>query len=114
MIIELQNKSDFESTISSGNVVVDFNAVWCPPCRMMGEIIHQIEEDYPSITFLKVDVDKFPALANQYKISSIPNMIFYKDGNRIDVNEDGDEIESLLGARPQDAFEQILKDTFGI
>lgn len=114
MIQTLEKEEDFEKVVSKGNSVVDFFATWCGPCRMMGQVMHNIEGEYPSVTFLKVDVDKFPAIAAKFNVSSIPNMFFFKDGKKTSVKVDGEEQGDLLGARPQEDFETILKDSFSL
>lgn len=114
MIKILKNSEDFEKEIKEGNVVVDFNATWCGPCRMMGQIMDEIEADYPTVKFLKVDVDNFGEIAAKYNISSIPDMYFFKDGIKVDVLIDGEKENDLLGSRPEEDFRQILKDTFSL
>lgn len=114
MIKELVNDADFDAAVASGNVLVDFNATWCGPCRMMGQIFKAIEGDYPEVTFLSVDVDKHPELAKKFNVHSIPAMFFYKDGKKVQVVlEEGNE-DFLLGSRPEDEFTEILDKTFSL
>ncbi len=68
---------DFKSLVSEGVVLVDFYADWCAPCKMLGTIIEELDTD---IKILKVNVDEYSDLANEFKIMSIPHLMFYKDG----------------------------------
>ena len=80
MIKYLEN--DFEKEIKTGTIFVDFYANWCGPCRMMGEILKDINE----IDILKFDVDMFPQIAQQYGVISIPTLCLFKNGQIIKQN----------------------------
>lgn len=115
MIKKLEKLEDFVSTIKTEKkVLVDFNATWCGPCRMMARVIEDVEEDYPDITFLKVDTDQFPQIAQQFGVMSIPTLIPFIDSKRSFVVEEGEKKDVLLGARDEDTFRNILDDTFNI
>jgi len=66
-------------------VVVDFWAVWCGPCRMVGPIINELSEDYKGEALMtKLDVDNNPSVAQQFSIRNIPTLLFFKNGKVVD------------------------------
>ena len=71
----------FESTVSKeGITLVDFWAEWCGPCKMFGPIFEKASEDYPDITFGKVDTEAEQQLSGMAGISSIPTLMIFRDG----------------------------------
>ncbi len=61
-------------------VLVDFWATWCGPCKMIAPILEEIEKENPGLKICKVNVDEEPVLAAAFSISSIPTLIFFRDG----------------------------------
>ena len=61
-------------------VLLDFWASWCGPCRMLSPVIEELAAEEPAIKFCKVNVDDEPGLAAQFGVSSIPTLIFSKNG----------------------------------
>lgn len=67
------------------NLVVDFWAPWCGPCKMVSPIIDQLAREFSGkIVFGKVNVDENPTVANIFGIQSIPTLIIFKNGNAVD------------------------------
>lgn len=64
-------------------VLVDFWADWCGPCKMLGPIIDQIADEHPEVKVCKVNVDKEPSLAIDYKVVNIPNLLVFKNGEKV-------------------------------
>jgi thioredoxin 1 len=66
-------------------VIVDFWATWCGPCRMLTPILDEVEEEMPDeIQVVKVNVDDADEIAAQYRIMSIPTLLFFKNGELVD------------------------------
>lgn len=66
-------------------VLVDFWAVWCGPCSMLAPTVAEIAQEYAGrIKVGKVNVDEQQRLAMQYGISSIPTLLFFKNGQLVD------------------------------
>ena len=61
-------------------VLLDFWALWCGPCRMVGPILDEIAEEREDIKVCKVNVDEEPELANKYDVMTIPTLMVIKDG----------------------------------
>lgn len=79
-IIEL-SKSDFESVITGGTVLVDFFATWCNPCKMFGKILEQAAKECgENVVIAKVDIDKDPELAVQFGVNTVPHVVVFKEG----------------------------------
>lgn len=97
-----------------GNCVLVFGAPWCPQCRAMDNILPQVENLLPNVTFIHVNADDFLYLVAEYAIDSLPTCVLLKDGERISVLEEGESFDQLVGPRPDDELEHILKASFTI
>ncbi len=82
--MELHGES-FDEFINKDNIIVDFYAKWCGPCRMLSPIIEEVSKE-ENIELLKVDVDEHPDIAKRYGIMSIPTIILFKNGNEVKKN----------------------------
>lgn len=87
-MLQSVHEAEFEEKIltSSQVVLVDFFATWCGPCRMLAPILDEISAEFSDVTFLKVDVDENPALANTYEIRNLPTLLVFKDGKVVARN----------------------------
>lgn len=82
MVVEI-NSNNFESEVVSheGITVVDFFADWCGPCRKMGPILEEVEQELsPKIKFAKINTDNNIEMAKKYQVSGLPTLMIFKDG----------------------------------
>ena len=80
-------------------VMVDFWAAWCGPCKMLSPIVDQIAEEHPEIKVCKVNIDEEPSLAIDYKVMSIPTLLVFKNGEKVNMSigvQAKSDIEAML------------------
>ena len=81
-------------------VMIDFWATWCGPCRILSPTVDEIADEYADrITVAKCNVDDADEIAMQFRIMSIPTLIFIKDGQVVDKRVgvvSKDEIVSII------------------
>lgn len=82
MIDKLTDET-FTSAIASGDVVVDFWAAWCGPCKMMEPVLVDVSEKLSNVKFYKVNIDDYPKLATANNIMSIPTLLVFRDGKQV-------------------------------
>ena len=81
-------------------VLVDFNADWCGPCKMLAPVIDELAEEHPEIKVVSVNIDDEEDLADEYDVFSIPCLVVFKDGEEADRSVGGrskDEILEMIG-----------------
>jgi thioredoxin 1 len=81
--MEMVNDSTFNDEVlqAEGLVVVDFGATWCGPCKKIEPILDEMTGEYEGrVKIRKVDVGVSPSIAQQYKVLSVPRVLFFKNG----------------------------------
>lgn len=87
---------------NKGLVLVDFFAEWCGPCRVMGPIIEELAgefKDKPWLKIGKLNIDENTAIAEKYGVMSIPTLILFKDGKKV---------EQLIGLQNKDLLINLI------
>lgn len=80
--------SNFSNTLQSAGVpmMVDFWAPWCGPCRLIAPIVDELAGEFTGrIQVGKVNIDENPGVASQFNIRAIPTVLFFKNGEVVDV-----------------------------
>ena len=91
-----------EVTKSEKLVIVDFLATWCVPCQMMSEVLRDTEKEYEDvIEVFKVDIDENQETAIRYDVTSMPTLVFFKDG---------EEVERKIGYIEKEELVSIIED----
>lgn len=82
MALSHLTSADFDQAVNAGDdvVVVDFFATWCGPCKMLGQVLEQLDEEREDVKIVKVDIDENPSLRKEWEISTVPSVFFIKDG----------------------------------
>ena len=94
------NSQEFDNTIESGVVVVDFFATWCGPCKMLSPVIDELSGELENVNFVKVDIDQSMDLALKFKIVSVPTLKVFKNG---------EEVDTLMGFMPKEVLKSKVE-----
>ena len=97
MVVEINTESfDKEVINNSGITVVDFFADWCGPCRKMGPILEEVENELNSkVKFAKINTDNNLDMAKKYQVSGLPTIMIFKSG---------EPVERLVGLMPKNSI----------
>ena len=101
-IVEV-TKENFDSEVLKSDipVLVDFNAEWCGPCRMLRPILDELSLERSDYKIVSINIDDEDELAEEYGVFSIPCLVAFKDGK---------EVNRSIGLKPKDAIEEMMEE----
>lgn len=90
---------DLNELVNEGLVLVDFFATWCGPCKMILPQLESLAKERQDVKFVKIDVDKHRELTVSKKVTGVPTLILFKDGQ---------EVERRSGFAPKQEIEKWI------
>lgn len=91
--------SNFEEITKEGVTIIDYFAEWCGPCKMLTPVLQKVAEELKGqVKFGKLDIDKNHMTAQNHKVTSVPTLILFKDGQ---------EVNRLIGLQKEDAVKEF-------
>ena len=101
MIHHIENNQINQEVLNTDKlVIIDFFATWCMPCQMLTPILSEVDKENQNVEIFKVNVDENRELAKEFRVMSIPTVIFFKDG---------EEVDRMVGASPKNAYLERLE-----
>lgn len=95
-------KDSFRGQIETGITLVDFYATWCGPCKIQMPIVEELAKEIKNeATIAKVDIDSESDIASEYDVKSIPTLMIFKDGYRL---------ETFVGVQSKEFLKQKINE----
>ena len=96
--------ANFADEIEAGEglQMIDFWATWCGPCKMVAPIVEELASEYADkgLRVGKLNVDSNPSVTTRFRVTSIPSILFFKDGELVD---------KVIGAVPRPHLEEKIQ-----
>ncbi len=86
MVHSVQSEAEINGIIANfpDLVVVDAFATWCGPCKVLAPKLDLMQQMYPTIKIIKLDVEEISSFADKHDISAMPTLLFFKNGKEVD------------------------------
>lgn len=110
MSCQALTSNQFETLINENELVfIDFWAEWCAPCKQFSRVYEQVADQFPTIKFVKVNIEEQQDLADFFEIRSIPHLMVFKHGIVI-YSDAGSMPESTLKELAQQALDADISE----
>ncbi len=97
MALNITDENAKEIIESGKPVVIDFWATWCGPCMAMAPVIDELAKEYEGqVVIGKYNVDEEGDLSTEFRIMSLPTLLFFKDGKKTDIRLAGSQTRATL------------------
>lgn len=95
------NDAEFSQAIATGVTLVDFWAPWCGPCKALSPVLEEVAKELgDKVSIVKINIDNDAEVAGQFGIMSIPTLLLFKDGQKVNQK---------VGALPKAALIEFIK-----
>ncbi len=94
---------NFNEHIKQNNVVIDFWADWCGPCKMLSPVFEELSKEIKTVHFAKVNVDESSEIASEHGVRGMPTLVFFKNG---------EEIDRVVGFSSKESLKRKIIDAF--
>jgi len=93
----------FQELIESERpVLIDFFATWCQPCKVQSSVLNSVKEQVgEKARIVKIDIDQFPSIANEYNVRGVPTLAVFKNGEMLWKESGVHDVNSLVGVLEQ-------------
>ncbi len=92
------DKEKLDDLTKDKNVLIDFYADWCGPCKMLAPVLEELAD---KIQIIKINVDTHPDVATKYGVMSIPTLVFFKKGTLFNT---------MIGYVEADAILEVIRE----
>lgn len=80
MAIKYATDESFGELVKEGVVIVDFFGKTCGPCKLLAKVLEELDDEFPFLNIVKVDVEDCPERTKEFGVDGIPDVYYYKDG----------------------------------